>query len=110
MAEREERIGLNETLFREVNERVKDINESFRSRIDQAEFVCECGDDSCTERVRMTLSEYDELRSESTHFVVRPGHEIPNVESVVLRREGYIVVEKKPGPAAAMAKETDPRS
>jgi hypothetical protein len=109
MDQRAKRIGLNEALFREVNERVKDINEGFGARLDEAEFVCECGTESCTERVRMTLPEYEDLRSNPTHFAIRPGHEIPDVEDVVLRCDGYVVVEKKPGVPAAVAQETDPR-
>ena len=44
MRDRAERIGLNEALFREVNERVKGINDGFGGRLEEAEFVCECGD------------------------------------------------------------------
>ena len=110
MDKRAERIGLNEALFREVNERVKGINEGFGSRLEEAEFVCECGDDSCTERIRMALAAYEELRSDPTHFAVLAGHEIPDVEVVVKHNEGYVVVEKEAGGAAKLAEETDPRS
>ena len=110
MDERAERIGLNEALFREVNERVKGISERFGGGLEEAEFVCECGDESCMDRVRMKLSEYESLRAEATHFAVKAGHEIPDVENVVQRREGYVVVAKKPGDPAAVARETDPRS
>jgi hypothetical protein len=108
--DRAERIGLNEALFREVNERVKSINDGFAARLEEAEFVCECGDDSCTDRIRMRLSEYEDLRSEPTHFAVLEGHEIPDVEKVVQRYDDYVVVEKKTGQPAAIAEQTDPRS
>jgi hypothetical protein len=110
MDKRAERIGLNEALFREVNERVKGINDSFGTRLEEAEFVCECGDESCTERVRLTLSDYERVRAEPTHFAIRPGHEIPDVEDVVERNERYLTVEKTARAAAALAVETDPRS
>jgi hypothetical protein len=42
MDERERRIGLNEALFREVNEAVSDINADFEAP--DFEIVCECGD------------------------------------------------------------------
>jgi hypothetical protein len=109
MDKRAERIGLNEALFREVNERVKGINDGFGTRLEEAEFVCECGDDACTDRVRLTLAEYEQVRDEPTHFAVRPGHEIPDVEDVVERHDRYTVVQKT-GDAAALAVETDPRS
>jgi hypothetical protein len=110
MDERAERIGLNEALFREVNERVKGINDGFGARLEEAEFVCECGYEACTERIRMPLASYEKLRSEPTHFAVLAGHEIPDVETVLEHNQGYVVVEKKPGEAAKLAEETDPRS
>jgi hypothetical protein len=110
MEDRGERLGLNEALFREVNERVKSINDGFGTRLEAAEFVCECGNDECAVRVRIPLSEYEELRSDPTHFAVKDGHEILDVESVVRRCDDYVVVEKKAGAPAAVARETDPRS
>ncbi len=110
MDDRTERIGLNEALFREVNERVKAINEGFGDPLPKTEFVCECGQDSCTERVRMTLDAYEELRSNPRRFAIRPGHEIPDVETVVEEHDGYVVVEKHAGDPAAVAEDTDPRS
>jgi hypothetical protein len=107
---RAERIGLNEALFREVNERVMGINESFGGRLEEAEFVCECGDPACAERVRLALDEYQALRSDPTHFAVKEGHEFPDLERVVARRERYVVVAKKAGMPAQIARETDPRS
>ena len=105
---REERIGKNEALFREVNERVRDVNREFGDFPD-AEFVCECGDRECTERVRMPLHEYEAVRKSPTYFLVKPGHEIPDVETVVEDHEGYAVVAKHTA-AADIAVETDPRS
>jgi hypothetical protein len=110
MDQRTERIGLNEALFREVNERVRSINEGFGGRLEEAEFVCECGETTCTERVRLKLTDYEELRADATHFAVKEGHEIPDVETVVKRCEGYVVVEKRPGAPAVVARDTDPRS
>jgi len=107
--ERAERIGLNEALFREVNERVKAINTGFGEPLPETDFVCECGLDSCTERVRMTLPAYEALRADPTHFAVRPGHQIPDVETVVEEHDDYVVVEKDPGGPARLAAETDPR-
>jgi hypothetical protein len=110
MDERAKRIGLNEAVFREVNERVRSINEGFGGRLETAEFVCECGDTACTERIRLTMTEYENLRAKPTHFAIKDGHEIPDVEDVVERCENYIVVEKKAGDPAELARAVDPRS
>ena len=40
--ERERRLGLNEALFREVNERLRGLNEAFGEVTNRMELVCEC--------------------------------------------------------------------
>lgn len=57
---REERIAENETRFRQANE-------DLRARWDELEverpeltlFLCECGDRTCTEIIRMTLADHE---------------------------------------------------
>jgi hypothetical protein len=108
--ERERRIVVNETLFREVNERIKGLNQSFATLTEQMQIVCECGNGSCAERFPMLPSEYEALRANPDHFAIVPGHEIPDVERIVSRCGDYDVVEKLPGEAQRIAEETDPRS
>jgi|SRR5690348_7877329 hypothetical protein len=110
MGSREERIGLNEAVFREVNERIEALAETFELKGEPLDLVCECGDATCVERVSMTHAEYEELRSDPQQFAVHPGHEIPDVESVVARKKGYDVVAKDRGIPEQVAEETNPRS
>ena len=109
MSSREERIGLNEAVFREVNERIEDLAETFDLRTQSLDLICECGDAACVERISMTHGEYKELRSDAHQFAVHPGHEYPDVESVVARLKGYDVVRKGRGVPAQIAEQTDPR-
>jgi hypothetical protein len=51
------------------------------------------------------IEEYERIRSNSTLFLVHPGHETLEVERVVVQLTGYLVVEKVEG---EVAKETDP--
>jgi hypothetical protein len=108
--ERGRRIGQNEVVFREVNERLRELGEGFSLVSELAEFVCECANTSCTERIRMPLSEYEEIRSDGKRFLVLKGHEVPEYEKVVRETEGYAVVEKLPGGPAGLALRDDPRS
>jgi hypothetical protein len=109
--ERERRIGLNEALFREVNERLRGVNEAFGRLTNRAELLCECGRADCTQRISMTTDEYDEVRSQPDQFAVAPGHEDPtDVEWVAEAREGWHLVRKRPGAPAELASQTDPRS
>jgi hypothetical protein len=97
----------NEALFREVNERIEDVS-TMLDRDDEMEFLCECDDPECLEKVRATHAEYEAIRAVPTHFVVVPGHEDPGVEHVVRHTERFLVVEKE-GQAAHEAQEDDPR-
>ena len=109
MSSREERIGLNEAVFREVNERIEDLAETSDLKTQTLDLICECGDAGCVERIGMTHGEYKELRSDAHQFAVHPGHEYPDVESVVARLKNYDVVRKDSGVAEQIVEETDPR-
>jgi hypothetical protein len=110
MEERVRRIGMNEAVFREVNERIQDLAETFGLGTQRLELVCECGDSSCAQQIGMTVSEYESMRQDATLFAVYPGHETPDVEEVVANADGYDVVRKHAGVPAEIAKSTDPRS
>ena len=104
-----ERIGRTESLFRDVNERIAESAERFDT--DEAAFVCECGDQECTERVEATLDEYERARADGTHFLLRPGHEDTRVERVVERRGTRLaIVEKFHEAVARVARRMDPRA
>ena len=109
MDERTRRIGLNEALFRSINEKVEDLNRDFGRITGTIGIVCECGNIRCTERIDIPVVEYEQLRREPTHFAVAPGHDVADVEQVVLMCESYHVVAKRPGEAAELAKTTEPR-
>ena len=102
----EERIARNETLFREVNERVKELVPS-EGGID---FICECGNEECDQSLFVSAAEYEEIRSDARLFAMAPGHEFEAVEEVVAVRKGFNVVKKRLGTPARVAQETDPRS
>jgi len=88
----QERRALNEALFRDVNERIAEST----ARVDQSrtEFVCECADPNCTERVPVTLAEYERVRRQSTTFLLAPGHAEPEIERLLSDRGRFQVVEK----------------
>jgi hypothetical protein len=109
MEGRDARIGLNEAVFREVNERIETLAETFDLGSQPLDFICECGDASCVERIHMTHAEFEELRSDSHHFAVYPGHVAPDIERVVARSDGYEIVEKVEKAPRLIAERTDPR-
>jgi hypothetical protein len=90
--DREERIIENEKLFREVNERVAQMQAGFSGP--DPEWVCECGDETCFENVAVRFDVSQVVRAHDDWFVIRPGHEKPDVEKVVRQHNGFVVVEK----------------
>jgi hypothetical protein len=105
---RDQRIAENEALFRAVNERVAAWEE--RDRAEAVElYFCECADTECNEKVKLRNSDYERVRSNSALFFVVPGHETPDVETVIESHSNWNVVEKSEPEARAIAAETDPR-
>ena len=109
MDERERRLGVNEAMFREVNERVEEINKAFGSITGQFEIFCECGDASCAERLTVPMSEYERVRSDSKQFLLMVGHEDPTVERMIENHDSFVIVEKEGVEAEEVAEATDPR-
>jgi hypothetical protein len=103
-----EKIARNEALFREVNERIAET--AVRFEAEDASFVCECAEPACTERVDVTLAQYERVRKDGATFLLVPGHEDKRVESVVAVRDGHAVVEKLDPLVAPLARKLDPRA
>ncbi len=99
-------VAENESLFRDVNERIEEV--SGRWENEAASFVCECGTRGCSEMVALTLEQYATVREHPARFVVRPGHELLEFERIVEQGDGYTIVEKV-GLGAEIAEELDPR-
>ena len=107
---REERIGMNEAVFRDVNERIQDVASSFNLTSEPLDLICECGDAACVDRISLTRDEYEKVRADAQLFAVATGHVAPDVEEIVEERRGYEVVRKYKGAPAKIAQQTDPRS
>lgn len=58
----------------------------------------------------MNVAQYEKLRSDPTTFGIKPGHELPDIETVVEEHGHYLVVRKIDPEAAAVAVSEDPRS
>ena len=109
MDERARRIGENEALFRSVNEQVRGLNRTFLVE-GTMRIVCECGEQGCIEQIELAPADYESMRHHAALFAVKPGHEAPDVETVVERHEAYFVVRKDPGSPEQLARATDPRT
>jgi hypothetical protein len=88
-----ERLVRNQLVFREVNDRIRELAERFEVE-GPLEFICECSREECTEKVSLAADEYNGVRSSPTLFVIVPGHETLKVERVVDVNERFMLVEK----------------
>jgi hypothetical protein len=103
MNERRQRQARNEALIREVNERIEAVDKaaddaSFAPET-RFEFLCECGgganEPGCEERVEMTIREYETVRTQDDRFVVHPGHQECELETVVEATDRFVIVDKR---------------
>ncbi len=100
-------VGLIEAAFRIANERTARWEE--RHAEDRRElYLCECAQRPCRKRIELSREQYEAVRADPRHFVVLPGHVIPDLETVLESFAGYEVIEK-PSALMELLVETDPR-
>jgi alpha-amylase/alpha-mannosidase (GH57 family) len=109
--DREVRCAKNQSLFREINERVEDLHEKFKLSAPLEDWLCECANRACVETLALSRDEYEALRGEPRRFAVAASseHVVADVEEVVQRARRYWVVEKVRD-AGRVAEALDPRS
>jgi hypothetical protein len=105
---RKERIAVNEGLFRNANERTAQWEE-VQASDDPVLYVCECANPDCRKRIRLSKDEYERTRNDSKHFAVAPGHQIPDAETVLEEKDGWLLIEKHQD-VAETVRAMDPRS
>jgi hypothetical protein len=104
---KQRRAAANEATIRDVNEGIE--RGQWPGEEDSpVGFRCECARLGCNQLVELTVREYEEIRANPRRFVVVPGHEFHDVETVVESRAGYVIVEKQ-DQAAEVAERHDPR-
>lgn len=104
----QQRVALNEAVFRDVNESIERglwPGESDR----MVAFRCECAELGCDQMIDLTPQEYERVRADPRRFLVLAGHVVSDAETVVDEHERYVVVEKR-AQAGELAEATDPRS
>jgi hypothetical protein len=93
-----QRRAENEVVFKQHNMRIKQqiskvMPDSNKSSF-RVGFVCECSDETCREKVEMTLAQFQKCSKSSKYFVLKPGHEQSDLERVIETSSSYSVVEK----------------
>ena len=101
-----ERRAENENRFREANEQIRHVQEELELPAAELPFLCECEDPRCTEIVRLTPAEYEQIRANGRRFAVATGHD--DAGKIVSRAERFDTVEKQ-GLEGEIVQEADPR-
>lgn len=91
--QQQERAGRNQALFRDVNERIEELQSSWVP-LTEIDFLCECADETCSLPISATRDEYEAVRESPVRFLVQPEHVAPEAEVVTERNERFWVVEK----------------
>jgi 5-bromo-4-chloroindolyl phosphate hydrolysis protein len=105
--EREVRAARNQSLFRAVNEKLRELNQAFSDVTETYVIACECADTTCVETLHIVMETYIEVREHPSRFVVLADHVFPDVERVVARNDGYAVVENNTS-VSEITEATDP--
>jgi hypothetical protein len=100
----DERVGQNEAIFRQVNERIAELGEHYQLGV--LEIVCECADMDCVERITLPVADYEAARRDDAMFIVVAEHVDRRVEQVTFEGHGFVFVRKN-GDAAEAAREAD---
>lgn len=118
----ERRMGENEVVFREHNERAsKSFDELKKIAKEEGQekyiveddtpllFYCECADEDCRKRVKLKPSRYNEIHKQRDRFVVICGHEAERIERVIGKETGFCIIEKfiKPPESATNLNKTE---
>jgi hypothetical protein len=103
------RRARNQSLFREVNERVETLQAEWGNGAGAIDFCCECADTDCALPMAVTMEEYEALRAHPARFAVLPSHFYADIEIIVARNDRFWTVEKIQD-AGQVAASLDPRS
>src|SRR4051812_48388713 len=98
----------NESTFRAANESIEASAQDLNLVARPIPFICECENERCTQIVRLTIAEYEQVRRNGTHFFVSPGHQA-EPDRVVAAVGGYTTAEKT-GEEGRLVAEQDPRA
>lgn len=106
----EERIARNDSIFRDANEHIRAKAREHGTEEEQAvPFICECADEHCTTIVQLSISEYEDVRTNSRQFLTAFGHErFEGLIEVMATNHNHLVVRKS-GRAGEIAEALDRR-
>jgi predicted DNA-binding ribbon-helix-helix protein len=84
---RDERVERTKVLYAQLNRKIAALLDD-GSRV----FLCECGNPLCNEPIELDGDELPVLHSKDGFFAIMPGHQIPDLETVIRETPRYALV------------------
>jgi hypothetical protein len=97
----------NEMIFRRVNEKVGDDLGSLDAMHIEDDnphliwddsillnFKCECSDENCSLRIPIKRSVYEAIHENRKAFIIKPNHQVEDIEEVIQKEDQFSVVQK----------------
>jgi hypothetical protein len=81
-------------MARSANERLQDVAGRTAQQGEVIPFLCECADADCLGRVEISIDDYFVAHLDRRHFVIMPGHQRSDGETMVADHGHYEVVRK----------------
>ncbi len=86
----EVRAAQAEQAFADLNDALTEIHSSSN----WTTFICECSNPLCTDPIELTAAVLARVHENRGHYVVKPGHEVGDVEETVAVVDDLLVVRK----------------
>lgn len=96
------RIAINESRFRDANERARHGMEDAGIHPESFTIMCECALSECDDMIELTWESYLRARANRSWFIVLPDHVIDASERTIERHDGcWFIVKQGIGGAVA---------
>lgn len=87
----EERSLHAEQLFADLNDALMTVH----GETQWSKFVCECTNPLCTESITLSPESLAKIHSHPGHYVLKTGHQVDAIETVIDQIDGLVIVEKR---------------
>jgi hypothetical protein len=94
----EEQTVRNSLLFREVNERIREVSIAWLERESQ-ELLCKCQDPTCMATIAVVRADFREVEEQPGRFLLASRHADDAGTRILACRDGYLTVEFVESPA-----------
>lgn len=101
------RMVENEAYFRSLNQQIQqgiDKVNTFAQQDGQEPidfdadtplfFLCECADENCVERIRISLHSYNKIHQDPKSFCIAHDHQVDRIEAILKKELSYTIVRK----------------